>query len=97
MNLGNAIRKARGNKFSQTEIASLTGVTNVYISMLEKNKRECSLDWLKKFSLTIDVPVPILFFMALDEDDTVRATDEYPKIKQNFAAFVNQCFGIDAC
>ena len=69
MNLGYAIKHVRGSRFTQKEIAELTGVTNVYVSLVENNKRECSLSWLRKFAEVTGKAVPAIFYLALDSRD----------------------------
>jgi|GEM_PF-5026137 len=69
MNLGSAIKKVRGSAFTQKQIAELTGVTNVYVSLVENNKRECSLSWLRKFAEVTGKSVPAIFYLAMDPGD----------------------------
>ena len=96
MNLGKAIKSARGSMYTQYDIATLTGVTNVYISLLEGNKRECSMSWLKKFSLLVGIPIPVLFYMAMDEEDTSSyASDDFNSIKSEMDKYMNSCFGVN--
>jgi len=76
MNLGSAIKKVRGSAFTQKQIAELTGVTNVYVSLVENNKRECSLSWLRKFAEVTGKSVPAIFYLAMDPGDRPAACSE---------------------
>lgn len=70
MNLGNTItdiRKAKGLK--QYELASACDITQTYLSQIEANKKEPNLSTLKSISLALEIPLPILFFMSIDEED----------------------------
>ena len=94
MNLGKAIKTARGNIFTQKEIASVTGVTNIFVSFVETGKRECSISWLRKFSLAVNIPVPVIFIMAMDDEDSQFSTSgDYDEIKNQMNFFVNKMFG----
>ena len=96
MDLGKAIKRARGKYFTQQEVANITGVTNVYVSLVEKGKRECSLSWLSKFADTVGLSVPVIFYMAMGEEDaTVGMEDEYKVMKPLLDSYMQQCFGAE--
>lgn len=70
MNLGTTIkdiRKKRGQ--TQTEFAASVGITQTYLSQIENNNKEPNLSTLKDISDKLDLPLPILFFLSLNEDD----------------------------
>lgn len=70
MNLGNVIKKMRKQKKqTQSELAILCGITQTYLSQIESNLKEPNLATLKKISENLDIPLPILFFLSLDESD----------------------------
>jgi len=93
MDLGKAIQKARG-KYSQIEIAKLTGVTNSYVCMLEKNHKEPSLSWLSFFSFVVGTPLPVLFWMAITpEDVNEEIKTDYEVMKPLIDDYMKQCFG----
>ncbi len=94
MNLGatiNHIRKSRGLK--QGELAKLTGLTQTYLSLIEKNKREPNLTALKKIGNALSVPLPILFFLSLDESDIPKKKlESFEKIGPILKSILSQYF-----
>jgi len=70
MNLGNIIKSLRKQKKqTQSEFATVCGITQTYLSQIESNLKEPNLATLKKISEKLDIPLPILFFLSLDESD----------------------------
>ncbi len=70
MNYGRAIRLARvARGMSQKDLAADAGVTNTYLSLIEKEHRTPSLDKLEAIARALDVPFPVLTFVAAEEDD----------------------------
>lgn len=70
MNLGTVIKNIRKQKGqTQSEFASVCGITQTYLSQIEGNLKEPNLSILKEISNNLDVPLPILFFLSLDEND----------------------------
>lgn len=57
-----SIRSARG--LTMREMASLTGVSSGYISLLEQGKRVASLDYLERVSSKTGVPLFVIVFMG---------------------------------
>ncbi|WP_284651052.1 helix-turn-helix domain-containing protein [Flavobacterium terrisoli] len=70
MNLGTVIKNIRKQKGqTQSEFATNCGITQTYLSQIESNLKEPNLSTLKDISLNLDIPLPILFFLSLDEAD----------------------------
>lgn len=70
MDLGNSIkniRKQRGQ--TQEAFAVCCGITQTYLSQIEGNLKEPNLSTLKSISEALNVPLPILFFLSMTEDD----------------------------
>lgn len=81
MNLGVTIyrvRKQRG--INQGELAELTGLTQAYMSQIEKNRKEPNLSTLRKIGEALSMPLPILFFLSLDESDIPEKKHEAFKV-----------------
>lgn len=52
------IRRSRtARNITQKEVAALTGLTQGYISRVERGKRSLSIDKLQRFSQALDVPI----------------------------------------
>lgn len=70
MDLGSTIRRIRKQKGqTQEKFAKLCDISQTYLSQVENNQREPNLSTLKVISLQLDVPLPILFFLSLNEED----------------------------
>jgi transcriptional regulator with XRE-family HTH domain len=70
MDLGNVIKNIRKQKkLTQNELTSLCGITQAYLSQIEGNLKEPNLSTLKAISEKLNIPLPILFFLSLTEDD----------------------------
>jgi len=77
MNLGNSIKSARKKlQISQAYLADACGITQSYLSQIENNKREPNLSLLKIISEKLNIPLPILFFTSLDNEDIPEAKKE---------------------
>lgn len=70
MDLGNVIKNSRRKrKLTQIELASLCGITQTYLSQIESNSKEPNLSTLKSISDNLMLPLPILFFLSMTEED----------------------------
>ena len=73
MNLGNAIKSRRVSKgINQLELANRCNITQSYLSQIENNLKEPNLSTLKKIAEVLEVPLPLLFFLSLDENDVAE-------------------------
>ncbi|MBA9074729.1 transcriptional regulator with XRE-family HTH domain [Flavobacterium gossypii] len=70
MDLGTVIKNIRKDRQqTQNELAANCDITQTYLSQIEGNKKEPNLSVLKKISACLDVPLPVLFFLSLNEQD----------------------------
>jgi len=70
MDLGIVIKNARKHRGqTQNEFALQCGITQTYLSQIEGNLKEPNLSTLKIISHNLQIPLPILFFLSLTEDD----------------------------
>lgn len=70
MNIGGAIESVRKKKnIKQNELAKKVSITQSYLSLLENNKKDPTVSTLKEIAAALDTPLPVLFFLALDEKD----------------------------
>jgi len=94
MDLGKIIKNYRkAKKLTQEEFASLCGITQTYLSQIESNSKEPNLSTLKEISSQLEIPLPILFFLSLNDEDLNPEKKELflslsPKIKN----LVNEYF-----
>ncbi len=86
MNLGNTIstlRQKRGLK--QSDLAEKCQITQAYLSNIEHNKKEPIIAILKLISLALEIPLPVLFFLSMDEEDV-------PENKKQLFSFLSNNF-----
>lgn len=70
MDLGNTIKELRLQKgYKQNVFAQLCDISQTYLSQIEGNQKEPNISTLKIISDNLNVPLPLLFFLSLDEDD----------------------------
>lgn len=70
MNIGFTLQKLRKNhNIRQNELADLIGVTQTYISLIEKGKKIPSIPVLLKISDVFLTPFPVLLMLALEDRD----------------------------
>lgn len=71
MNIGHAIKIYRTRRgLNQGQLSVLTGLSDSYISLLERGKRDPTLDSIKVIAQALNVPMIILVFVASSEDET---------------------------
>lgn len=70
MDLGNTIKLLRNQKgIKQNLFAEKCAITPAYLSQIENNLKEPNISTLKIISKNLGVPLPILFFLSMDNDD----------------------------
>jgi XRE family transcriptional regulator, regulator of sulfur utilization len=96
MDLGNIIkniRKQRGQ--TQIEFALSCGITQTYLSQIESNLKEPNLSTLKSISENLDVPLPILFFLSMTEEDVQPDKREaFQIVSPSVKSLVNEFFSV---
>jgi len=93
MNLGQSIKKIRKEqaKMNQVKFAELIGLTQSYLSCIENGSKQPSVSVLKIISEKVNVPLPVLFWMSMDESDVAKHKREvFLMIKPHVDAFVKQ-------
>ena len=70
MKIGPSIRRYRKIKgFTQADIEEQSGISQSYLSQIEKGDRSPSLETLKTLSDCLGIPLPLLIFDSLEEED----------------------------
>lgn len=70
MNLGSTIKHFRERRgMSQKALAQAVEISAPYLSLLESNQRTPALGMIEGIAKALAVPVPILVFHAMDEQD----------------------------
>ena len=77
MNLGNTIKEIRKQKnISQTQLANLCSISQTYLSQIENDQKEPNISILKVIANKLNIALPILFFLAIDENDIAPGKKE---------------------
>lgn len=94
MDLGLAIKSIRKQKgLKQTQFAELCDITQAYLSQIENNNKEPNLSTLKVISSNLGTPLPILFFLSIDDDDiSPEKKDAFKIIAPSVKSLINQFF-----
>ena len=70
MDLGAAIKTIRQQKgIKQNSLAEKCDITQTYLSQIENNVKEPNISTLRNISEKLGLPLPILFFLSLNEKD----------------------------
>lgn len=96
MDLGSIIKNNRKQKGqTQNEFASLCGITQTYLSQIENNSKEPNLSTLKTISNNLDIPLPILFFLSITEDDVhPNKREAFGIVSPSVKSLVNEFFSV---
>jgi transcriptional regulator with XRE-family HTH domain len=78
---GSAIRRLRqAAGLSQSEFARALDVSPTYVSHLESDRREPSLQLLRKMAAKLNLPTGFLLAVALSTELTTEQRNEYGKV-----------------
>jgi len=82
MNIGSVIKLIRTERLNltQEDFAKKVGMSAVYVSRIESGNYNPSINMIEKISKAIDVPVPIIMFMPLEENDINKSKRAHFKI-----------------
>jgi transcriptional regulator with XRE-family HTH domain len=96
MDLGSTIKKIRKEKgLTQDQFATDCGITQTYLSQIENNQKEPNLGTLKSISEKLEIPLPILFYLSMtNEDVPARKRREFEIISPSVKALVHEFFAV---
>ncbi len=96
MDLGNIIKNIRKQKGqTQSEFALSCGITQTYLSQIEGNLKEPNLATLKLISENLNVPLPILFFLSMTEEDVQpNKRKAFQIVSPSVKSLVNEFFAV---
>ena len=97
MNIGKAIKDLRKQSgFKQVEFADKCGLSQSYLSSIEKGNKEPTLSLLKQISSALSMPMPILVFLSLDKDDVSRKKrDAFELLEPTLKSLISDLFLTD--
>lgn len=94
MDIGKAIKQARQQRgLKQNAFAEMCQITPSYLSQIEKNQKDINLSKLKAIAEALEMPLQILFFLSMtDEDIQPNKREAYKIIEPSIKALINQFF-----
>jgi len=93
-NIGQTIKDLRKKKqIKQKDLACKSGITPTYLSQIEKALKTPTFDVLEKICKALEIPLPILTFLSLNEDAISEdKRDAYKRIEPAIKAMVTEFF-----
>lgn len=97
MELGKAIKALRKKKdLNQGEFSKRIGITQSYLSGIEKGRKKPSIEVVESIAKAIGVPLAVLFWFTLEEKDVhPDKLEAYNMIKPSVDKLVFSIFGND--
>lgn len=78
MKIGSIIKTERKKKgLSQKQLANHCSITVTYLSLIENDKKEPTVSLLRTLAENLNLPLPILLFMSLDDEDIPESKKEF--------------------
>lgn len=94
MDLGRAIARLRKQQcLNQKSLARECSISQTYLSQIENNRKDPNLSTLKEISRALEVPLPILFFLAMNDGDIPEGKREaFGQLLAPIKAMVHEVF-----
>lgn len=97
MNIGQVIKKIRKEKgIKQGEFSKQCDITQTYLSLIESNRKQPNVAILKTIAENLDIPLQVLLFLSLDEEDIPeRKKETYKALEPSIKGMINQIYVYD--
>lgn len=94
MKIGATIKKLRKEKkISQVDFAKQCGISQTYLSQLENDERNPTVNVLEKISSVLEVPYPVLSFLSITIDNVPEEKKEvYQRMEKVMFGLVEDVF-----
>jgi transcriptional regulator with XRE-family HTH domain len=94
MDIGTALRALRAKKkIKQGELCRETGISQTYMSLIEKGTKKPSTPLLEKIAAFYNVPLEALFFLTLNEDNVAVSKKRFfNQIKPTLDSIIDELF-----
>ena len=94
MNIGNAIKDLRKQKgLKQIDFADKCGLSQSYLSSIEKGRKEPTLSILKQIANALSIPMPVLVFFSLDQEDIAESKrDAFKMLEPSIKGLITDVF-----
>lgn len=96
MDIGKIIKDVRKRqRISQKDLAVLCEISQAYLSQIENNQKEPNLSILKTIAKKLEIPLPILFFMSLEENDiSEKKRESFNVVNPAIKSMLNEFFAL---
>jgi transcriptional regulator with XRE-family HTH domain len=95
MNIGRALIYISNKKgLTQRELSKRSGLTAGAHSLIEGGHRDPSMIALRKISKGLELPIPVIFWFSMDEEDMKFADPEFLKYKKQIDELLKKTFKI---
>jgi len=97
MKIGKIIKSTRKKEgIQQKQLAADCGITPSYLSQIENGLKEPNISTLEAISKSLNIPLPILFYLSLDESDIPEEKrDSYKQLFPSINALIEKFFNLD--
>lgn len=97
MDLGSVIKNIRIQKgFTQKQFAEICSISQTYLSQIESNRKEPNISVLKIIAENFQLPLPVLFFKALNKEDIPEhKKSAYDMVAPSFNSLLDSIFEND--
>lgn len=94
MNYGNAIKSVRRDRNqNQLEFSIGLGITQSYLSLIENGKKIPSVEMLETICKYVKIPMPILFWFSVTENDVAEHKKEvFKMLKPTVDTMIKEIF-----
>lgn len=77
MDIGRAVKLCRSQKgWTLQELGKLTGIAASHLSMIERNRRDPSMNAMQAIANAFGMPLNVLVFLAADPKDLAGVSEE---------------------
>lgn len=94
MKIGVTIKKLRKEKkITQIDFAKQCGISQTYLSQLENDERNPTVDVLERISSVLEIPYPVLSFLSITIDNVPEGKKEvYKRMEKVMFGLVEDVF-----
>lgn len=91
MKTGHILRLIRANNgFSQKEMAECLGISQNYLSLIESEKKQPSIDKIAEFAKNLNISKEALLFVSSDTPEELSTKDkrDFQRLQQNIVSLL---------
>ena len=96
MNIGIAIKKLRKEcvpKLTQAEYAKRIGITQTYLSQIERGHKKPRIEVIEKIAQEFEIPIPVIFWFSIENSDVnISKLECFKLLKPDVDQIINSIF-----